>query len=76
MPDNPKLDEVYKRKLVEFADLTPDEVSEIMEYESKKMTMPPLEAGNAINGQPNVSMQTPVPQQILKMLRKKLLKNG
>jgi hypothetical protein len=36
MPDNPKLDEVYKRKLVEFADLSPDEISQIMDYEKKK----------------------------------------
>lgn len=37
MQDNPKLDEIYKRKLAEFADLTPDETNEIMEYEKKKM---------------------------------------
>jgi hypothetical protein len=33
MPMNPKLDEIFKRKLVEFADLTPDEVNEVMQYE-------------------------------------------
>lgn len=39
MPDNPKLDEVYKRKLLEFANLKPDEVNTIMEYEEKKSAM-------------------------------------
>jgi len=33
MPLNPKVDEIYKRKLSEFAGLTPDEISEIMEFE-------------------------------------------
>ncbi len=39
MPDNPKLTEIYQRKLLEFADLTPDEVNQIMEFESKKAEM-------------------------------------
>lgn len=39
MPDNPKVDEIYKRKLAEFADLTPDELKEVLEYERKKMEM-------------------------------------
>lgn len=36
MPDNPKLDEVYKRKLLEFADLPPDDITDIMEFEQQK----------------------------------------
>jgi len=36
MPDNPKLDEVYKMKLVEFSGLTPEQISDIMDYERKK----------------------------------------
>ncbi len=39
MPDNPKLDEVYKRKLLEFSDLSPEEINEIMEYEKRKQDM-------------------------------------
>jgi len=36
MPDNPKVDEIFKRKLTEFGDLTPDEINEIMEWEQRK----------------------------------------
>ena len=42
MPDNPKLNEVYQRKLLEFADLTPEETTDIMDFEKKKMEMMPL----------------------------------
>ncbi len=37
IPDNPKLLEIYKRKLLEFADLKPDEISAVMELEQQKM---------------------------------------
>ena len=40
MMDNPKLVEIYKRKLLEFADLTPDEITEIMDFEKQKLAMP------------------------------------
>lgn len=33
LPGNPKVDEIYKRKLAEFADLTPQQINEIMEAE-------------------------------------------
>ncbi len=46
MADNPKLREVYQRKLLEFADLTPDEITEIMQFEKQKMMM----MGNGIMG--------------------------
>ncbi len=36
MPDNPKVDEIYKRKAAEFADFTPEEINEVMEYEERK----------------------------------------
>jgi hypothetical protein len=36
MPDNPKVKEVFQRKLLENADLTPDEQNEIMEFEKQK----------------------------------------
>ena len=36
MPDNPKVDEVFKRKLLEFAGMTPDEVNEAMIFEQEK----------------------------------------
>lgn len=35
MPMNPKLNEIFQRKLLEFADLTPDEVNEVMQYEQE-----------------------------------------
>ena len=61
MPDNPKLREVYQRKLLEFADLTPDEISEIMQYEEQKMQM----LGSGMMGLPpqQPGMQTQPQQQ-------------
>lgn len=35
MPNNAKLDEIYKRKLLEFVDLSPDEINEVMEEEDR-----------------------------------------
>jgi len=37
IPDNPKLEEVYIRKLLEFADLKPDEINDIMKIEQERM---------------------------------------
>lgn len=37
MFDNPKVQEIYKRKLTEYADLDPEEVTEIMEFEKLKV---------------------------------------
>lgn len=39
MPDNPKLDEIYKRKLLMFVSLKPDEVNEVMRLEAEKTKM-------------------------------------
>lgn len=36
MPDNPKVDEIYKRKLTEYAGLTPDETNDVMKFEEQK----------------------------------------
>lgn len=36
MPNNPKLDEIYQRKSLEFAGLTPDEINDIMEFENQQ----------------------------------------
>lgn len=36
MPDNPKVDEIWKRKMIEFADPTPEEMLEILDYERQK----------------------------------------
>lgn len=36
MPNNDKLDEIYNRKLLEFLDLRPEEVNEVMEIEKQK----------------------------------------
>jgi len=60
MFDNPKVLDIYKRKLAEFADLTPDEVTEIMEFEEQKMLNPMLGVGMPGQPQPGMPQQ---PQQ-------------
>ena len=40
LPNNPKVDEIYKRKLAEFADLTPQQINEIMEAEENQPLTP------------------------------------
>ena len=37
MPDNPKLTEIYDRKLLEFAGLKPDEINDVMVIEQEKI---------------------------------------
>lgn len=37
MPDNPKVTEIYQRKLLEWAGYDPDEINDIMEYEEQKL---------------------------------------
>lgn len=50
MPDNQKLAEIYDRKLLEFADLNPDEINEVMqEQEEARQQRAALEAA-AMNG--------------------------
>lgn len=54
MPDNPKVDEIYKRKLLSFADYTPEEINQIMEVEKKKFealqnpAIPPVTTENQV----------------------------
>jgi len=62
MFDNPKLAEVYNRKLLEFVDLPPEDINDIMEYEDQKQEMmvsnPLLAAGQqATQPQPAQSAQ-------------------
>ena len=61
MPDNPKLDEIYKRKLVEFAKLTPDEINQIMEFEEQKRDAMASAISNQMEGQPMLSTQPQLP---------------
>jgi hypothetical protein len=55
---NPKLNEVYNRKLLEFADLTPDEVTEIMDTEKMMLTNPMAGVNN--NGTGTITPTQPV----------------
>lgn len=58
IPYNPKLEEIYQRKLLEFAGLTPEETNEIMEIEKKKIEQAQMQAEMAnqmaLNGQMGV----------------------
>jgi hypothetical protein len=36
MADNPKLNEIYQRRVLEYSKMTPDEIAEVMEYERQK----------------------------------------
>lgn len=65
MPGNPKLLEVAQRKALELADLKPEEVAAIMDFEKQKQLMiangqlpPPLPIGQQ-PGQPNQQPQRP-----------------
>ncbi|MCK5017137.1 MAG: hypothetical protein KAS32_08690, partial [Candidatus Peribacteraceae bacterium] len=44
MPENKKLREVHKRSVLEFSDLTPDQITDIMEEEQQTLEAPPLVA--------------------------------
>src|SRR3990167_1993969 len=56
MPGNPKLLEVIQRKALELADLKPDEITAIMQFEEQKMMM-------LANGQMGLPAQPSVPGQ-------------
>jgi len=69
MPGNTKLFEVYQRKLLEFADLSPDEINDIMEYEKQRqqmlLTNPQMGMQPGMESVPsNQPMMTPQPQQV------------
>ena len=58
MPDNPKVNEIYQRKLLEWADYTPDEINEIMQIEEEKrqaILEAAQNAANAAGGIPGLS---------------------
>lgn len=56
MPDNPKVAEIYQRKLLEWAGYTPDEITEIMKIEEDKRQAMMSEIGQALG--------TPMPGQM------------
>lgn len=56
MPDNPKLKEIQQRKLLEYSDLKPEEITAIMEYETQKQLL-------LANGQLGLPPGQPVPGQ-------------
>jgi hypothetical protein len=62
-PDNPAMNKIYGNKLLEFGDLTPDEIKEVMDFEAQKMShgmvtgMPP----DAMGGSPPPAMAPPAP---------------
>jgi|GEM_PF-864965 len=70
MPDNPKVDEIYKRKIVEFAGANPDETNEIMEFEQQKREALLSMVGNGVDmpglppGEGQQPVQPPQPVQI------------
>ena len=62
MPGNPKLLEIYQRKLLTFAKLKPDEINEVIEAEKTK---PPMPMMGGQPGQPQPQQQQaaqPLPQ--------------
>ncbi len=64
MPDNPKVDEIYKRKLVEWAGYTPEEINDVMEFEKKKQMIPGMiGAMGTPGGQPGQTPQPTMPAQ-------------
>lgn len=59
MPFNPKVAEIYNRRLLEFAELPPDEVKEVMDYERQKLTLPNPMGNNVVTEQLNASQPQP-----------------
>jgi len=63
MPGNPKLLDVYQRKLLEFSDLSPEEINAIMDFEQQRREALASTAGGApmgVGGAPNLA---PIAQQ-------------
>lgn len=61
MIDNPKVQELYRRKLLEFADAPPDEINAIMEFEKQKQEM--MAAGMMGQGMQPGEAAPPISQQ-------------
>ncbi len=66
MPDNPVVDKVFKRRLLEFGDFAPDEIKEAMDYEEQKqqalLNQPQMGMGQPMIGQQPMQQQLPNPQ--------------
>src|SRR3990167_6023534 len=60
MFDNPEVLKVYQRKLLEYADITPDEAVSIMQFEERKRLA--IENAPPIPIQPGQNNQVPPPQ--------------
>lgn len=54
MPDNPKVDEVFKRRLLEFAGFTPQEVTDAMQFEQQKREAQLAMMQGGMPGQPGL----------------------
>lgn len=63
IPGNPKLLEVYQRKLLEFADLKPEEVNAIMEFENQRREMMTSQIANDPMLQAGLPIASPQQQQ-------------
>jgi len=69
MMDNPKLKEIYQRKLLEFADLKPDEITDVMDVEKKKVEVAnPLTGNNPMMQNTGVKPAVAKPQQPMQPL--------
>lgn len=65
MPDNPKLNEIYQRKLLTFADLEPDEINEVMNFEQQKLQAMQAMQNQIMPGQVQPQLQVQATQQQL-----------
>lgn len=64
MSDNPVVDETFKRKLLEFANFTPDEINQALEYEKKKKEALMASMNGGMMGlPPGTGAQVPQPTQ-------------
>ena len=68
MPDNPKVDDIFKRKILEFADAEPEDINQIMEFEEQKRQAIQMAQQQALLAQQGVvgpdgqmPMQPPMP---------------
>lgn len=52
IPGNPKLEEIFQRKLLEFAGLKPEEINDVMSFEQEKRAMQASMAGMMPMGMP------------------------
>lgn len=61
MPNNVKLADIYKRKVLEFAGMTPDEINDIMQEEQQQMAAMTAAASNPMQGAMDGSTGDQVP---------------